>query len=173
MTLQFADKVVFITGGSRNLGRAMGLAFAQEGASVAINARSARSELDETIAAIEAAGGGGLACIGDVSSRPAVDAMVANIIDRFGKLDILVNNAASHATKPFLDLSLEDWHTPIRTTLDGAFNCAQAAAPSMIRSGGGSIINMGGLFGHMPIQNRAPTAAAKAGFGRPNARSRP
>jgi 3-oxoacyl-[acyl-carrier protein] reductase len=160
----FAGKVVLITGGARNLGRAMGTAFAAAGASIAINARAQRPELVETIAAIEAAGGKVISCIADITDRAGVDRMVAAIIERFGRLDILVNNAVTHATKPFLELSLEDWHAPITVTLDGTFHCTQAVVPAMMRAGGGSIINMGGLFGHMPIPNRAPTAAAKAGL---------
>jgi 3-oxoacyl-[acyl-carrier protein] reductase len=164
MSDAFAGKVVLITGGARNLGRAMGTAFAAAGASIAINARSQRPELDETIAAIEAAGGQAIACVADITERAAVDRMMAAIIARFGRLDILVNNAVTHATKPFLDLSFEDWGAPITVTLDGAFHCTQAALPAIMRAGGGSIVNMGGLFGHMPIPNRAPTAAAKAGL---------
>jgi 3-oxoacyl-[acyl-carrier protein] reductase len=154
MSDAFAGKVVLITGGARNLGRAMGTAFAAAGASIAINARTQRPELAETIAAIEAAGGKAISCIADITDRAAVDRMVAAIIERFGRLDILVNNAVTHATKPFVELSFEDWRAPI----------TQAAVPAMTRAGGGSIINMGGLFGHMPIPNRAPTAAAKAGL---------
>ncbi len=160
----FAGKVVLITGGARNLGRAMGVAFAGAGAAIAVNARSQRPELKETLAAIEATGGEAIAAIGDITDRTAVDRMVSEVIARFGRLDILVNNAATHATKPFLELGYADWQAPIRVTLDGAFHCTQAAVPAMIRAGGGSVINMGGLFGHMPIANRAPTAAAKAGL---------
>ena len=164
MSEAFAGKVVLITGGARNLGRAMGIAFAAEGASIAINARSQRPELAETLATIKAAGGKAIAAIGDITDRAAVEPMVAAVHERFGRLDILVNNAVTHATKPFLELSFEDWHAPIAVTLDGAFHCTQAVVPAMIRAGGGSIVNMGGLFGHMPIANRAPTAAAKAGL---------
>jgi len=164
MSDAFAGKVVLITGGARNLGRAMGAAFAAQGAAVAINARSQRPELNETIAAIEAAGGKALACVADVTDRGAVDRMVATIIERFGRLDILVNNAVVHAAKPFLDLSFEEWNRTMTVTLDGAFHVTQAAAPAMMRAGGGSIVNMGGLFGHAPIANRAPTAASKAGL---------
>ena len=164
MSDAFAGKVVLITGGARNLGRAMGVAFAAEGASIAINARTQRPELAQTLAAIEAAGGKAISVIGDITDRAAVDPMMAKIVEKFGRLDILVNNAVIHATKQFLDLSFEDWHAPINVTLDGAFHCTQAAVPVMIRAGGGSIVNMGGLFGHMPIPNRAPTAAAKAGL---------
>ena len=164
MSDAFAGKVVLITGGARNLGRAMGTAFAAAGASIVINARTQRPELTETIAAIEAAGGKAISCIANITDRAAVDRMVAAIIERFGRLDILVNNAVTHATKPFVELSFEDWRAPITVTLDGAFHCMQAAVPAMTRAGGGSIINMGGLFGHMPIPNRAPTAAAKAGL---------
>jgi len=164
MTDLFARKVVLITGGARNLGRAMGAALAAEGASIAINARSQRPELAETIAAIEAAGGKALTCIADITDRTAVDRMIASIVERFGRLDILINNAVIHAAKPFLELSFEEWRGPMTVTLDGAFHVTQAAVPAIIRVGGGSIINMGGLFAHAPIANRAPTAASKAGL---------
>jgi len=164
MTDAFAGKVVLITGGARNLGRAMGVAFAERGASVAINARTAGAALDETIAAIEAAGGKAMACLGDVTDRAAVDKMVADVVTRFGRLDVLVNNAVVHAAKPFLELSFEEWRKTMTVTLDGAFHVTQAALPAMIKAGGGSIVNMGGLFGHAPIANRAPTAASKAGL---------
>jgi len=160
----FAGKVVLITGGARNLGRAMGVAFAAQGAAVAINARAPRPELDETIAAIEATGGKALACLADVTDRAAVDKMVASIVGRSGRLDILINNAVIHAAKPFLELSFEEWNKTMTVTLDGAFHVTQAALPAMMRAGGGSIVNMGGLMAHMPIPNRTPTAASKAGL---------
>lgn len=164
MSGAFADKVVLITGGARNLGRAMGVAFAKAGASVAVNARSQRPELKETLAAIEAAGGRAMPVLGDITDRAAVDRIVSDVVARFGRLDVLINNAVTHATKPFLELSYADWRAPIDVTLNGAFHCTQAAVPAMIGAGGGSVINMGGLFGHMPIPNRTPTAAAKAGL---------
>src|SRR3974390_145604 len=164
MTDLFARKVVLITGGARNLGRAMGAALAAEGASIAINARSQRPELAETIAAIEAAGGKALTCIADITDRTAVDRMIASIVERFGRLDILINNAVIHAAKPFLELSFEEWRGPMTVTLDGAFHVTQAAVPAIIRVGGGSIINIGGLVAHAPIANRAPAAASKAGL---------
>ena len=116
MTDLFARKVVLITGGARNLGRAMGAALAAEGASIAINARSQRPELAETIAAIEAAGGKALTCIADITDRTAVDRMIASIVERFGRLDILINNAVIHAAKPFLELSFEEWRGPMTVT---------------------------------------------------------
>lgn len=164
MSEGLAGKVVLITGGARNLGRAMGRSFAAAGAFVAINARSERPELAETIAAIKEAGTDAAAFIADITDRAAVDRMMRGIAERFGRLDILVNNAVTHATKPFLELSFEEWRAPVTVTLDGAFHCTQAALPALIKAGGGSIINMGGLFGHMPIPNRAPTGAAKAGL---------
>lgn len=119
----FSGKVALITGGARNLGRTMGAAFGAAGASIVINARSQRPELAETIAA---AGGNAMACIGDITDRGAVDRMFAAALDRFGQLDILINNAVTHATKPFLELDFADWRAPITVTLDGAFHCTQA-----------------------------------------------
>jgi 3-oxoacyl-[acyl-carrier protein] reductase len=142
----------------------MGLAFGSQGASVAINARTPRVELRETVQKICSLGAECIPLVGDVTDRKSVDQMIAEIDSRFGRLDILINNAVTHSAKPFVELSFAEWDSPIRVCLDGCFHCSQAAIPLMSRSGGGSIINMGGLFGHMPVLNRAATAAAKAGL---------
>ena len=86
------------------------------------------------------------------------------ISSQIDKIDILINNAVTHATQPFLELSFDDWHQTLSVTLDGSFHCTQAVVPIMAASGGGSIINMGGMFGHMPVPNRSPSSAAKAGL---------
>ena len=164
MSKAFAGKVVLITGGARNLGRAMGAAFAKAGASVAINSRSDRPELRETVQTIEADGAQAMACVADITDRRAVDRMVSDVLKRLGRVDIVISNAVTHATKPFLELTFEEWRGPISVTLDGAFHVTQASVPALIDAGGGSIVNMGGLFGHMPIPNRGPTSAAKAGL---------
>jgi 3-oxoacyl-[acyl-carrier protein] reductase len=157
-------KVAFITGGAKNLGRAMALQFAQEEVKVAINARTLSTELQETIDMVSAIGGVAIPCIGDITVRPEVDQMVKNIKDRFGRVDILINNAVTHATLPFSELSFDEWHRTLSVTLDGTFHVTQAILPLMIESEGGSIINMGGMFGHMPVPNRSPSSAAKAGL---------
>jgi len=158
------DKVVFITGGAKNLGRAMAMEFAKNHVNIAINARTRSEDLEQTIEMIGSIGGKSIACVGDITNRSEVNQMVEQIKQEFGRIDILINNAVTHATQPFLELDYRDWHQTISVTLDGTFHCTQAVVPTMIQSGGGSIINMGGMFGHSPVPNRSPSSAAKAGL---------
>jgi 3-oxoacyl-[acyl-carrier protein] reductase len=161
---EFEGKAVLITGGARNIGRELAQMFAREGAAVTINSRSARRELDQTVAMIQAAGGKAAACVADITDPQAVARMVETAAKQFGSLDILINNAITHAVKPFQELAFDDWRRTLSVALDGTFHVTQACLPHMARAGGGSIINMGGLFGHMPGSGRAATAAAKAGL---------
>jgi 3-oxoacyl-[acyl-carrier protein] reductase len=159
-----AGQVAIVTGGACNIGRAIAIALAHAGASVVVNARASRSEADETVALIAAAGGTAIACLADVTDRNDVARLVRTTINAFGRIDILINNAVSHGAKAFHELAAEDWRHTLAVTLDGAFNCIQACAPHMIERGGGSIVNIGGSFGHKGSTGRAATAAAKAGL---------
>lgn len=161
---EFEGRVALITGSARNLGRALAVALAQSGAAVVINSRSSQQEMETTAAAINAAGGKAIAHLADITDASAVRRMVQTTIDTFGKLDILVNNAVTHNVKPFHELSFDDWRHTMAVILDGTFHCTQACVPEIVRSGGGSIVNMGGAFGHMPHPGRAATSAAKAGL---------
>ena len=113
------------------------------GAAVVVNARASQNEADETVALIEAAGGRAIACLTDITDRSAVAGMMTVAEKTFGRIDILVNNAVSHGTKAFMDLTAEDWRHTLEVSLDGAFNCIQACLPQMIERGGGSIVNIG------------------------------
>ena len=84
--------------------------------------------------------------------------------DAFGRIDILVNGAVVHVVKPFTEITPEEWRKTISVVLDGAFYCTQACIPEMLKVGGGTVINMGGAAGHLPLWRRAPTSAAKAGL---------
>jgi 3-oxoacyl-[acyl-carrier protein] reductase len=161
---EFAGKVMVITGGARNIGRALALEMAAAGAAVCVNSRGSQAELDTLVAAITAAGGRAIRHVGDVTDPAAVRQMVQATLDAFGRIDMLVNGAVVHVVKPFLELTPADWRKTLDVVLDGAFHCAQACLPELIKAGGGSIVNMGGAAGHLPLWRRAPTAAAKAGL---------
>jgi 3-oxoacyl-[acyl-carrier protein] reductase len=161
---EFEGRVALITGSARNLGRAIAAALAQAGAAVVINSRASKHDMEATAAAINAAGGKAIAHLADITDADAVKRMVQATVDTFGRLDILVNNAVSHSVKPFQELSFEDWRRTLAVILDGTFHCTQVCVPEIIRCGGGSIVNMGGAFGHMPYPGRAATSAAKAGL---------
>ena len=161
---EFAGKVAVITGGARNIGRALALDLAAAGAAVCVNSRASQQELDSLVGEIRAAGGRAIRHVGDITDPQAVRAMVDATVEAFGRIDILVNGAVVHVVKPFLDITPAEWRKTLDIVLDGAFHCAQACLPHMLAAGGGSIVNMGGAAGHLPLWRRAPTAAAKAGL---------
>ena len=161
---ELAGKVALITGGARNIGRAISLALGAAGAVVVVNANSSRDEAEQTVATIRAAGGRAALHLADVTDAKAVAAMVAAAVGEFGRLDILVNNAAIRAETPFAEMKLDEWRRVLSTVLDGAFLCAQACLPHIVGAGGGSIVNIGGLSAHTGAQGRAHVVAAKAGL---------
>jgi 3-oxoacyl-[acyl-carrier protein] reductase len=164
MDEELAGKVALVTGGARNIGRAISLALAAGGAGVLINARTSREEADRTAATIRSRGGKALVHIADVTDAGAVAAMADAAVNEFGRLDILVNNAAIRAEVPFERITLDEWRRVIATVLDGAFLCSQTCLPHMMRAGGGSIVNVGGTTGHKGAQGRAHVVTAKAGL---------
>jgi 3-oxoacyl-[acyl-carrier protein] reductase len=159
-----AGKVAIVTGAGRNIGRAIALQLAQAGAAVVVNARSNKVEAGVVVAEIEAAGGKALSVLGDVADPNAVAALAEATIKKFGRIDILVNNAALRHEKPIDDLTYADWRQVMNVTLDSAFHCVKACLPHLRKSGSGTIINIGGLSAHVGSKNRAHVLTAKAGL---------
>jgi 3-oxoacyl-[acyl-carrier protein] reductase len=158
---ELAGKVALVTGGARNIGRAIARALAAGGAAVMVNARTSRAEAEKTVEMIGARADLHLA---DVTRPEQVQALVEATVKRFGRLDFLVNNAAVRYETPFQAMRYEEWKEVLAIVLDGAFLCAQAAAPHLIRAGGGTIVNIGGQTGHRGATERAHVIAAKAGL---------
>jgi 3-oxoacyl-[acyl-carrier protein] reductase len=161
---ELAGKVALVTGGARNIGRAISMALAAAGAAVVVNANTSRDAAEQTVAAIRAAGGRAALHLADVTDAGAVAAMVEAAVGEFGRLDMLVNNAAVRAETPFAEIKLEDWRRVLSSVLDGAFICTQACLPHLVRAGGGSVVNIGGMTAHKGAQGRAHVVAAKAGL---------
>jgi 3-oxoacyl-[acyl-carrier protein] reductase len=157
-------KVAIVTGAGRNIGRAIALALAECGASIVVNARSNRGEADAVAREIEANGGKALVHIGDVADASAVQAMVDAALKQFGRLDILVNNAALRREKAFAEMNYAEWREILDVTLDGTFHCVKACLPALRKSGAGAIVNIGGLSAHTGARNRAHVVTAKAGI---------
>lgn len=157
-------KSAIVTGAGRNIGRAIALALADGGASIVVNARSNRAEADAVAREIESKGGKALVHIGDVADARAVQAMANAAIEQFGRLDILVNNAALRREKSFAEMSYADWREIMDVTLDGTFHCVKACLPDLRKSGAGTIVNIGGLSAHTGAKNRAHVVTAKAGI---------
>ncbi len=161
---ELADKVILVTGGARNIGRAIARALAAGGAAVMVNANTSREDAAETVAQITAAGGRAALHIADITDAAAVAAMVQAAVGQFGRLDCLVNNAAIRAETPFAGMPLLEWRRILSSVLDGAFLCAQACLPHLQRAGGGSIVNIGGMTAHRGAAGRAHVVTAKAGL---------
>jgi len=161
---ELANKVAIVTGAGRNIGRAIAHQLAEAGAAVVVNARSNKAEADAVVAEIEAAGGKALAFIGDVADPKAVAALADAALKKFGRIDILVNNAALRREKAIDDMTYAEWREVMSTTLDSAFHCVAACLPAMKKAGGGTIINIGGMSAHIGSKHRAHVMTAKAGL---------
>ena len=157
-------RVALVTGGARNIGRAIVLALAEAGAAVIVNARSSGPEAEAVAAEVEAGGGKAMAYLSDVTDEAGVTAMVAAAVKRFGRLDILVNNAAVRDVTKIDDIDLATWRYVTGIILDGAFICTKACLPAIRQAGGGTIINIGGMSGHTGAAGRPHVVAAKLGL---------
>ncbi|KRR23741.1 SDR family NAD(P)-dependent oxidoreductase [Bradyrhizobium retamae] len=164
MTKELAGKVAIVTGAGRNIGRAIALTVAEGGAFVVVNARSNRAEAEAVAQEIEATGSNAVVHIGDVADANAVQAMVDAAVQQFGRIDILINNAALRREKPFAEMDYAAWREILDVTLDGAFHCVKACLPAVRKSGAGTIVNIGGLSAHTGAKNRAHVVTAKAGI---------
>ncbi len=161
---ELEGRVAIVTGAGRNIGRGIALALGAGGAAVVINARSNLKEAQTVAREIERTGGKALAVIADVADPEAVQKMVAAAVERFGRIDILVNNAAVRAEQPLEQMSLKDWRAVTAIILDGAFNCVKICLPYLKQSGAGVIVNIGGLSAHTGAKRRPHVVTAKAGL---------
>jgi 3-oxoacyl-[acyl-carrier protein] reductase len=157
-------QVAIITGGVRRIGRAIALALAAEGAAIVVNARSSKAEGDALVQELEAAGGRAFLHLADITDEAAVARMVEGVADVFGRVDILVNNAANRGEAPFTTISLAQWREILSIILDGAFLCSRAVVPRMLAQGRGTIVNIGGVTAHTGAYHRAHVVTAKAGI---------
>jgi 3-oxoacyl-[acyl-carrier protein] reductase len=158
-------KVALVTGASRGLGRAIAIAFAAQGADVAVNYRGNLEAAGETVEAIRASGRQAEAIQGDTSAgREACEAIVKAATDAFGKIDILVNNAGITRDNLLMRMDAEEWDAVISTNLSGPFWMTRAIARPMVKARAGRIINMSSAAGRMGNAGQANYAAAKAGL---------
>lgn len=164
METALQGKTALVTGASRRIGRATALALAEAGADLVLNARAAREEVEGVAQEVRGLGRRALVHLADVTDEKAVAEMVEAARGEFGRIDILVNNAAIRRQAPFLEMSLAEWREIFAVILDGAFLCSREVLPLMIAGGGGTIINLGGVSAHLGPKQRAHVGAAKAGL---------
>lgn len=162
--LDFSGKVVLVTGGGSGLGRGVCARFAQAGASVAINYRSSAAGAQAVVEQITALGAQAVAVQADVTSECEVQELVAETVSRFGRLDVLVNNAGIYPMQSLLKMLPAEWDAVIEANLRSVFLCTQAASKQMIAQGnGGAIINIGSIEAENPALLHSHYNAAKAG----------
>lgn len=157
-----AGKVALVTGGNGGIGKGIALGLARAGASVAIAARD-RDKTARAVAEIEASGAQAIGLNCDVTDRATVDAAIASCVERFGGLDIVVNNSGVNVRKLPQDLSLEEWRHVIDVNLTGVFLMSQAAYPELVKRGGGKVINIGSMMSIFAHETLAPYASSKGG----------
>lgn len=160
---RFDGKVAFVTGGGSGIGRVTALAFAREGASVAV-AGHTPDDNQETVRLIEAAGGQALAITCDVTSARDIETAVAQTVETFGRLDFAFNNAGiEQPVKPIVEVTDEEWDRLIAVNLRGVFLCMKQQIPAMLKHGGGVIVNTSSGAGVMGIPGQGAYAATKFG----------
>ena len=156
-------RVAVVTGASSGIGEACAVAFAAKGAKVVLAARRAE-RLASLVDRIERAGGEALAVATDVTDEAAVDNLFAQAVERFGTVDVLINNAGIADSTPVDEMALETWRKVIETNLTSAFLCSRAAFRAMKGKGRGRIINVGSISARVPRENSPAYAASKFGL---------
>jgi 3-oxoacyl-[acyl-carrier protein] reductase/pteridine reductase len=154
-------KTVLVTGGARRLGKAIALAMAEAGANVAVTYLASSAEARATVAEIEGKGARGLAVTCDVRKEESVVAAVKGVLEKFGGIDVLVNNAGVFAGGRFEEITAEQWDSVFATNVRGPFLVSQQCIPSL-RQAGGRIINLGSLGGEKPWATHAHYCSSKA-----------
>jgi 3-oxoacyl-[acyl-carrier protein] reductase len=159
-----AGKVAIITGSGKNIGKAIAMRLAADGAAVVVNGRGDRAIVEETAQEIRGTGARAMPYLADISKPDAVQAMVDATVKEFGGVDIAVGNAGLRRQTPFLQMNPEEWHEILGVALHGAFYLAKAAVPEMIKRGGGAFIGLSGISHHAGSSGRIHVNASKAGL---------
>jgi NAD(P)-dependent dehydrogenase (short-subunit alcohol dehydrogenase family) len=154
-------RVALITGGSRGLGRAMALALAEYGAAVALVGRDA-AKLEETAGQVRATGAEAEIYLADVASESPVEALKSQVLERFGKVHILVNNAGMNLRKQLHEFTLDEWMLIMNTNLTSVFLMCKAFVPQMKTLGYGRILNMTSIMSHISLPGRSAYSSTKA-----------
>ena len=156
-------KTAFVSGSGQNIGRAIAVQLARMGCNVVVNGSSNATAVEETAAAAEAEGVKSLVAMGDMGKADAIRDIADAALTHFGRVDIVVNNAARRPHKPFLDMTENDWHGVMDVALTAVFRTSQAFLPGMVEAGWGRIINFAGMKAIKGYNEGAPISAGKHG----------
>lgn len=162
--MNFIGKVALVTGASGGIGRAIAEELARSGAQVALNYSRNAARAEETVAQIEAADGQAFAVQADITDSGAVERMISQVQERWGRLDILVNNSGVTRDGLLMRMKDEDWDTVLDTNLKGAFHCSRAAVKLMMKQRSGRIINISSVVGVIGNPGQTNYCASKAGL---------
>ncbi|MBK6505189.1 MAG: SDR family oxidoreductase [Ignavibacteria bacterium] len=157
------NKIIWVTGASTGIGKAIAEKFSSKGCTVVITARS-KSRLDDIVKEIRLTGREAMAYVCDVSSERSVIHTAKKIQEKYGTIDVLINNAGATVFKSFLDTETKDYDNVIDTNLKGPFLCMKAVLPQMIRKKTGSIINILSVAANTTFENSSVYSASKAGM---------
>lgn len=161
---ELSGRAAIITGSANNIGRAVAVQLARAGADIVVHAKSNQPGVDETCRAVREAGGTAVAHLADLTQEAEAEGLAKAAIDAFGRIDILVNNAALRRNTPYLEMSLEQWNEVLSTNLLPSFFMTRAALPSMVANSWGRVVMVGGVAGHKGVIGRVHVATAKAGL---------
>jgi len=153
-----------VTGGSRGIGRAIALELGRQGASVAVGYANNKEAAEEVVAEIAKSGGESFAFRCDVGDPDAITIAVASVVERFGKIDVLVNNAGITRDRSLAKMSTEEWDAVLQTNLSSVFHLTSRVLPHMVAAGSGRIVNISSVIGLHGNFGQANYAAAKAGI---------
>lgn len=162
--MRFKQKVALITGSSRGLGRELAIAFASEGADVAVNYRQSADEASQVVDVIKEMGRKAIKVPGDVSNSSQVAEMVDLVSSQLGKIDFLINNAGVFVDSRLRNMERQIWDEVLSVNLSGTFNCSKAVIEPMIAQGSGRIINITSIVGQIGTVGASNYAAAKSGI---------
>jgi len=157
-------KVALVSGAGRNIGRAIALVLARDGAAIVVNGRADRAAVDGVVKEITGAGGRAFAAMGDISDPKVAPRLAAEAAEAFGGVDILVSNAGLRRQTSFLDMSFDEWREILSVALDGAFLLGKAIVPQMVARGGGAFVALSGISTHVGTPNRCHVSASKSGL---------
>ena len=162
--MQLTGRTALVTGASRGIGRAIALSLAEEGADVAVNYLSNRDLAADVVDSIRKMGRRAMLAQADVADYPEAQRMAREVLEEFGHVDILINNAGINSDHTFVKMDLASWRTVLSINLDGPFNCTKVLVDQMIKAGWGRIVNITSIIGQIGNFGQANYAASKAGL---------
>ncbi len=162
--MDLKNKIALVTGAGRRIGRAIALELASRGASVAVHYRASQSDADAVVAEIATKQGRAQAFRANLEQVDEIEKMVAEILDRFGRIDVLVNSASVFAPTPLTEITESDWDANLDTNLKAPLFLSKSAGAAMRRQGAGKIVNLGDWAGIRPYKDYLPYSVSKSGL---------